>query len=412
MRTRCRVAARLCAGVVTCPSLISAAHAGAFAIRDQSAYGEGAAFAGIAAGGSLSSMFWNPASLSDVKGFDIEAVGTGFIGTVDVDLDPDTGSGFSGSNEGNITRDALIPSGYLAYRVNDRVIFGTGINSPFGLVTKYDSDSILYQTGVAGTSKVFSLNVNPAIAVDVTDWLAVAVGLQVQYLDARLTRQSLGPLGISTLKGDDTGVGFTAGVKVVPLPGTEIGLGYRSAIDYDLDGTLQTQNAGTFDVKTHGVDLPDIVTLGIRQRITDRLRVMAGAEWENWSRFDTVAVEGGPAPVDLPFKYEDSWFLSVGGEYDLTPQIALRTGVGYEHSPIGDDERSYRLPTNNGLRLSVGGSYRYNDRFGLDLGYSFVTAQDMQIRAADDGGPAANGPFSGHADDHVHYISLALKAKL
>ncbi len=284
MRTRCRVAARLCAGVVTCPSLISAAHAGAFAIRDQSAYGEGAAFAGIAAGGSLSSMFWNPASLSDVKGFDIEAVGTGFIGTVDVDLDPDTGSGFSGSNEGNITRDALIPSGYLAYRVNDRVIFGTGINSPFGLVTKYDSDSILYQTGVAGTSKVFSLNVNPAIAVDVTDWLAVAVGLQVQYLDARLTRQSLGPLGISTLKGDDTGVGFTAGVKVVPLPGTEIGLGYRSAIDYDLDGTLQTQNAGTFDVKTHGVDLPDIVTLGIRQRITDRLRVMAGAEWENWSR--------------------------------------------------------------------------------------------------------------------------------
>jgi long-chain fatty acid transport protein len=411
MRTMCRVAAWLCAGVVVCPFLISAARAGAFALRDQSAYGEGAAFAGIAAGGSLSSMFWNPASLSDVEGFDIEAVGTGFIGTVDVDVDPN-GSGFPGSNEGNIARDALVPSGYLGYRLNERVIFGVGINSPFGLVTKYESDSILYQTGVAGTSRVSSLNVNPAIAVDVTDWLAVAVGLQVQYFDARLTRQALGPLGIATLKGDDTGVGFTAGVKVVPLPGTEIGVGYRSAIDYDLDGTLKTQNAGTFDVKAHGVDLPDIVTLGIRQRITDRLRVMAGAEWENWSRFDTVTVEGGPAPINLPFKYEDSWFLSVGAEYDLTPQVALRTGVGCEHSPIGDDQRSFRLPYNDGLRLSVGATYRYDEHFGLDLGYSFATVEDMQIRAADAGGPDANGPFSGHADTHVHYISLALKVKL
>ncbi len=44
------------------------AHAGGFAIREQSAYGQGSSFAGIAAGGALSSMFWNPATITQFNG--------------------------------------------------------------------------------------------------------------------------------------------------------------------------------------------------------------------------------------------------------------------------------------------------------------------------------------------------------
>ena len=44
------------------------ANAGAFAIREQSTYGQGTSFAGVAAGGSLSSMFWNPATMTQFQG--------------------------------------------------------------------------------------------------------------------------------------------------------------------------------------------------------------------------------------------------------------------------------------------------------------------------------------------------------
>ena len=44
------------------------ANAGGFAIREQSTYGQGASFAGIAAGGALSSMFWNPATMTQFQG--------------------------------------------------------------------------------------------------------------------------------------------------------------------------------------------------------------------------------------------------------------------------------------------------------------------------------------------------------
>ena len=67
---------------------------------------------------------------------------------------------------------------------------------------------------------------------------------------------------------------------MTPRPGTEIGLGYRSFIDHELDSTLETPNAGNFDVNYDDVNMPDIVTLGIRQMITDRFRFMAGVEWD------------------------------------------------------------------------------------------------------------------------------------
>jgi long-chain fatty acid transport protein len=391
---------------------MSGAHAGAFAVRSQSAYGQGSSFAGIAAGGSLSSMFWNPANLSDVQGIAIEAVGTGIFPNVDVKLDPEPLLGFSGSDEGNIAQNAFVPSGYAAYRLNERLVLGVGINVPFGFSTEYNSDSILNQTGVAGKSEVLSLNLNPVVSVEVTDWLALAVGAQVQYFDARLTRQALGLLGVSTLEGDDVGFGLTAGIKVTPLPGTAIGLGYRSSIDHDLDGTLKTPTAGTFDVNYDGVNLPDLVTLGIRQRVTDRFRIMAGAEWSNWSRFDTVKIKGGPAPIDLQFNYDDGWFISLGGELDVMEQVTVRSGVGYEWGPIDDNVRTYRIPDSDRLHLSGGVSYRLDQRFSFDLGYSFVAVEDMDILAANAGGPDANGPFSGRADTHVHYISAAIKVKL
>jgi long-chain fatty acid transport protein len=198
------------------------------------------------------------------------------------------------------------------------------------------------------------------------------------------------------------------------MEGTEIGLGYRSRINHELEGELRTSAAGDFDIDADDLNLPDIVTLGIRQRITDRFRVMAGAEWSNWSHFDTVEVSGAPAPIELPFEYEDGWFFSVGGEYDVTEKVSVRAGVGYELSPIDDEVRTYRLPDNDRLWLSAGASYRHNERLSFDLGYSFLSAKDTELDASEafgGDGPDANGPFSGDADSHVHIISAAVKLK-
>ena len=122
-------------------------------------------------------------------------------------------------------------------------------------------------------------------------------------------------------------------------PDTEIGVGYRSHQEVDLDGTFNVGLGGTFQ-STASLELPDLVTVGIRHRLNlttfDRWRVMAGYEWSNWSRFDTVVVTGGPAPVPLPFDYNDGHFFSLGAEYMNSDATTLRAGVAWEESPLDD----------------------------------------------------------------------------
>jgi len=382
----------------------SEALAGGFALREQSAYGQGSSLAGIAAGGSLSSMFWNPATLADVTGWEFEAAGTMLIPTSDVDSNV--------GDEGDIAEDAFLPALYGAYRLNDRFTFGVGVNSGYGLVTRYDGTSILRANGVAGTSDIFSINVNPAVSFQVNDWLALALGAQVQYIDVRLTGL---PGALNSVEGDDVAVGATAGILLTPMAGTEIGLGYRSRLDHTLEGDLDTA-LGEFDVEGEGLDLPDVVTFGIRQRITDRFRVMAGVEWTNWSRFEAVDITGQPSPplpgtITLDFNYNDGWFFSAGGEYDVNDKLTVRAGVGYELSPLDDDNRTFRLPDNDRLWLSAGASYKASERYSFDVGYTYISVADTDIVSAVAGGPTQNGPFSGESDANVHIISAALKVK-
>jgi long-chain fatty acid transport protein len=76
-------AALLASAAVLIPIATIEANACAFGLREQSAVGQGDAFAGVAAGGSLSSMFWNPATMTQTPGFGVEGNGTGILANVD-----------------------------------------------------------------------------------------------------------------------------------------------------------------------------------------------------------------------------------------------------------------------------------------------------------------------------------------
>jgi long-chain fatty acid transport protein len=296
-----------------------------------------------------------------------------------------------------------VPSGYGAYRLNDKTVFGVAINGPYGLRTKYPMGSPL-RGGVAGTSEVFSINVNPMVSYDVNEWLSIGVGAQIQYLDVRLT--AVGAPGV-TVEGDDIGFGITAGLVLKPMEGTEIGLGYRSYVEHDLEGSL----TGAGSVTVPGVKTPDLVSLGIRHRINDAWTGMATVEWANWSRIGTFPIvdSTGATVGALPFDYNDGWFASVGAEYAWNEQLTLRGGVGWEWSPMDNGNRSFRLPDDDRLWLSAGGSYEANDHMSFDVGYSFLTTFDTDILSAAGGGPATNGPFGGSADATVHIFSAGFK---
>src|SRR5664280_2193619 len=68
-----------CSGIGVLLAATADANAGGLAVREQSAWGQGSSFAGVAAGGSLSAMFWNPATMTQQAGLQSESSLSGIL---------------------------------------------------------------------------------------------------------------------------------------------------------------------------------------------------------------------------------------------------------------------------------------------------------------------------------------------
>src|SRR5580704_7758755 len=122
--------AGLSAGLLASTAL--PALAGAFGLREQSAEGQGMSFAGMAAGGGgLSSMFWNPATMTDVPGITSSWIATGIVPEGSIKPRPFSPTAIFGGAP-RVIIDGFVPAGYGAYQFNDKLWLGYSTNAPFG----------------------------------------------------------------------------------------------------------------------------------------------------------------------------------------------------------------------------------------------------------------------------------------
>jgi long-chain fatty acid transport protein len=385
------------------------AQAGAFAVREQSAYYQGMSFAGAGTGDTLSSMYWNSAAAAAAPGMNSES----HISLIVPDSEITVSSGAAldaglGAESGDIAHPSAVPASYVNYQVSDRLYIGLATNSGFGLVTKPDNQNYAGSV-IAITSDVFSANVNPTIAYKLTPELTVGVGVQLEYLSVRLTNTS------RTADLDDIGVGATAGVTWKPSQGTTLGIGWRSSVDFELDGDFRAAGFNSDNAKAD-LTLPDMITIGIRQRLGERLDLLVGYEWTNWSRVGTIPVKAnGIVPEELRLEYDDGHFVSAGLEYDYSPSTTLRAGIAWEKSPISDQERNVFLPDSDRLWLSVGATFKYSEKTSFDIGYTHIFSDDAPIcRSVVGGGPCAAGEDNlivAEGEASVNIITASFKYK-
>jgi long-chain fatty acid transport protein len=412
----------------------SQANAGGFAPREQSTYGQGSSFAGIAAGGALSSMFWNPATMTQFQGIVSETNVAGIFPFASHTPLPGSTFGPFLPGTSNVASAAPLLSGYTSYQLNPNLWLGVSVNAPFGLSENFP-DAWAGRNYAVGSTNLTTYNAAPSIAYRINDWISVGAGVQIQYAKANFgfglpTAPGPFPPGSQvTLQGRGWAYGATAGVTLTPSPWTTIGLGWRSALDQKIEGSL-VSNVGlttppflpsTLGSVSTTLNLPDIVSLGIRQRLDARWTLLGTVEWSNWSRIGTSTVvqpNGAPITVlgvshPIPFQYSDGWFFSGGAEYNWTNQLTVRGGIGYEISPITDQVRTPLVPDNDRIWASMGASWRLSKALHFDLAYTHVWVKDTPINlSATSGNPSFNGiTYVGNVNGRADIISFALVAR-
>ena len=431
--------------------------AGGFALREQSAFYQGLSFAGSAAGDNLSSMFWNPAATAAFDGVNTSSTATLILPYAKVDVEnvdvpqspfaPGVTVGIAGfdtasTRSGDIAPSALSGASYGSYQINDKLFVGMGFNSPFGLVTKPEDD--FYQGSViARTAKLFTLNANPTIAYEIAPGLSIGGGAQIEWAEGKFKFATASPgTNTTSFQGDDWAFGATAGL-LWQQPGTSIGLGWRSRLSHTLEGTFKTPEedvpigiyAGGVQVGSTSiplaaasirsevdVELPDIVTLSLRQNLSQTTRFLATVEWTNWSRFQKLevkAVENGVLGTGTPVSagdtielidanWSDGWFFSTGLEYDWSRDLTLRGGVAYEISPIDDpSKRLISIPDSDRIWLSAGLTYAYSPSTTFDFGATYIYLEDSEF----DRTSANDVELTGDIEAYTVIISAAINTR-
>jgi len=398
-----------------------AGFAAGFALMEQSGSGMGNAYAGSAAvAEDASTIFFNPAGLSLLPGaqvvgavhginLDAEFSGTGAITPPALPVGTDTG--------GNLGDFIAVPNLYFGMPVGERFAFGIGVNAPFGLITEYHKDWMGRFMGIKSDLK--TVNVNPSIAFKVNDVISLGAGVNWQKADAELTNAVLlpGPSeGVSRLEADDDTWGWNIGALFQLSEDMRVGISYRSALDYTLEGTATvTSNVtgatvASFPAEAE-VTFPDMAILSVVQRFGEKWELLGDLMYTNWSKIDQIRVvnssTGGTLDT-LVFDFDDAWRVAFGVNYHSSERWTFKGGVAYDQSPMDDNTRTVRLPDEDRVWLALGVKYRFSKNSALDLGYAHLFVDDASISQAKTIGPGVTSSVNGDYETNIDLLSLQL----
>ncbi len=414
---KARAVLGLCAVGLMLAMPLSTAYAGGFSIYEQGARAMGRASAFAASPDDPSAMFYNPAGLALLEGTQIYIGATVILPSGDF-----TGSGpypADGVTEEQVAQTFLPPNVYISHRINEKIVVGLGISTPFGLGTKWEGSDGTVATfsgrHIAHETAIEGVGISPTVAFTVNEKLSLGVGVELRLSKLMLKRYSnfdatafgLGILDVAKAEIETdmaNAMGFNFGALFQATDQISIGVAYRSAVTVDYDGTATiTQintgiplidggvalTVGDHDVTT-SIDYPSVATVGVAYKLTDQLLVEADVQMWGWSVFKELSISGLPA-VDpatgqlitytetVPEDYENSMAFRLGCEYWKSEDLALRAGFVYDITPVPAKSITPLLPdaSRTGFTLGIG------KRFGsmtIDAAFMYLMFADADTK--------------------------------
>lgn len=413
--------------------------AGGFALNEQSASAMGTANAGSAANPeNATTVFFNPAGMSQLSGTNIS------FGAAVLDINAEAkkgttsatdtvGAPVDGNNGGDIADPAVLPNFYLTHEINDNVDVGFGLHAPYGLKADYDDDFV--GRYFADKTELTAIALSPSIAVNDGNGFSMGFGVNILYAEGRLSKfqeysgvSSSIPQGYIDIEGNDVAATFTFGMLYELTDSTQIGLSGQTGTELKLKGDATLTNfpqasasglslVTAREKATVPLKIPESLTFGIRHQLTDSVTLLAGATWAKWSRFEALDVEsredngtisavGGPKYGDedlighVSENWKDTWQANVGAIWQATPAWAFKAGYAYDESPVNENYRTARIPSNDRHWLTLGSQWKdAPSGWTVDVAAGVLIFDDVDVNeqeyTVDDEPAAGMASYSG-----------------
>lgn len=392
------------------------AQAGGISLYEIATPDVGLASAGYAARAEdASTLFRNPAGMSQLAGLQVQGGLQALYGSVSFNADANTSARLGTDEGGNAL--GWLPGGsaFIVAPLGEKWRVGLGVLSYFGLAEDYDDGWV--GRYYVQKSALLGMSVMPSVSFAAADWLAIGAGLNAMYgyLDTELAVNNLiGPDGQMTLQDRTWGFGANVGVLIKAGEKTRFGLTYLSTVDLDFSDTptftglgpgLSAILANPSELGL-GMTVPQSVMLSAYHAFGEKWAVMADFGWQDWSDFGYVeaGVETGGATT-LNLKYQDTWHGAVGAQYQASDKWRLSGGVAFDSSAVENENRTVTLPMGQLWRFGLGMQYQLNDAASVGLAGTFAWAGDMPVDQGTD--LSLRGRVSG-SFDHAWFTFVNL----
>ena len=362
---------------------IAACNAGPAAAGGLILYEFGTAEVGLAAAGysaraqDASTAFTNPAGMTRLEGTQVLAGGQLMWLNNRFSIGEGTSAALGGDDGGRaIGSNGFVPGGgmFLTHSLSPDLRVGMSVTGNFGSVLDYGDNWVgryrVQEATILGVSFV------PSIAYRVNDRLSLGMGVNAMYgiFEEKIAINNVLPfLSDGQLKADDNtwGWGANLGVLYEITPATRVGLTWNSQIKLDFDAPAQFSglgpgssalfaSRGLLDAQLDlGVTVPQQVMASVFSQLDERWAVLGNVGWQQWSKFGKVelGVENTLNPVGLTtaIDFKDTWHFAVGAQYRLSEPWKLNFGVAYDSGFQSGSDVSPLLPANAAWRFGVGG---------------------------------------------------------
>ncbi|BBT79761.1 fatty acid transporter [Aeromonas veronii] len=378
--------------------LSPSAIAGGLALYETSTANSALANAGAAARAQgAETIASNPAGMTKLEGTQLQVNGGVVYGDLELDLDN------GGNNGGNALQTAPLGSVYLTHAINDQWVAGFGMFGSHGLGIDYGDG--WKGSGYVQAAKLTGIAFAPSLAYRIDANWSVGASLIAMHgsLDTSLDMTANHFAG-REFSDSDWAYGGSFGVLYELDQHSRIGLSYFSELKWKLEDQLFTQ----VNLAGLGVDMmiPQTVTLSGYHQLNDQWALLASANWQQWSRFGDIDVNSAPYSTTVDMHYKDTWHLSLGTQFDVTPTLRLSSGIAYDSSAVDDAHRTVNLPMGEGWRWGLGASYQLSPATKLEASYTLAWLGDMSVYQNGKGRPEISGTYN---NSYLNFFNIGVQ---
>lgn len=401
-------------------SVMMNAYANGFNILSQGAKAAAMANAFTARASDPSSVWYNPAGLANIEGFQIY---TG--GLLNLAEGKKYYSVYRNATLAADSTSILKPNIYLSYKLSDRIALGLGLNSPIGYEIEWPkTEEVEHVVFILNKLKINTTAISPAAALKLNDHLSLGAGINFYFhqfymryhypydtnvLVALLSNGQVldVPDAVFDLSNFKTSsIGYYAGIQWKPTSGLSFGAVFRKGTPLTFDsGDVNAWEPPTPDDYVNAkleelfIDSPqqkatisysttDQFQAGVAVKPMESLELEFDLTWIFWAKMDSIEIIyreksmfrsfwHGYFDVGGETDFKNVVSLQLGGEYKLNPSLGFRFGAFHHGSPLvlPNLNPAFPLAANKGFTLGIGWQY---SRFQVDLAYIYKSYSKLE----------------------------------